>query len=100
MEIRRSERMQIISFFSARWGIVSVVAFIGVFAALLQKFGNPLNMGICVACMERDIAGAIGLHRAAVVQYMRPEIVGFVLGAMAAAYLFKKYRQKSVPQLS
>jgi len=47
-----------------------------VFAALLQKLGNPGNMGICVACFERDIAGAVGLHRAAVVQYMRPEIIG------------------------
>ena len=39
-------------------------------------------MGICVACFERDIAGAIGLHRAAVVQYIRPEIIGFVLGSL------------------
>ncbi|WP_281175483.1 hypothetical protein [Desulfobacter vibrioformis] len=37
-------------------------------------------MGICVACFERDIAGAIGLPRAGVVQYIRPEIIGFVLG--------------------
>jgi len=83
------------SFFSTRWGIVSVGAFIGVFAALLQKLGNPGNMGICVACMERDIAGAIGLHRAAVVQYMRPEIIGFVIGSLVAAYLFKEYRPRA-----
>ena len=37
-------------------------AFIGVFAALLQHWGNPGNMG--VACFERGIAGALGLHRA------------------------------------
>lgn len=55
------------------------------FAALLQKLGNPGNMGICVACFERDIAGAVGLHRAAVVQYMRPEIIGFVFGSLVAA---------------
>jgi hypothetical protein len=35
-----------------------------------------------VACFERDIAGSLGLHRAAVVQYIRPEIIGFVLGAL------------------
>jgi YedE family putative selenium metabolism protein len=82
-------------FFASRWGIISVGAFIGVFAPLLQKWGNPGNMGICVACFERDIAGALGLHRAAVVQYLRPEIIGFVLGALIAAYLFKEFRPRA-----
>ena len=81
--------------FANRWGIVGVGAFIGVLAALLQKLGNPGNMGICVACFERDIAGAVGLHRAAVVQYMRPEIIGFVLGSLIAAYIFKEFRPRS-----
>ncbi|MFZ5569669.1 MAG: YedE family putative selenium transporter [Thermodesulfobacteriota bacterium] len=82
-------------FFASRWGIVSVGAAIGILAALLQKWGNPGNMGICVACFERDIAGALGLHRAAVVQYIRPEIIGFVIGSLAAAYLFKEYRPRA-----
>jgi hypothetical protein len=81
--------------FSTRWGIIGVGAFIGVLAPLLQKWGNPGNMGICVACFERDIAGAIGFHRAAVVQYMRPEIIGFVLGALIAAYSFKEFRPRA-----
>ncbi|MCF6459961.1 YedE family putative selenium transporter [Clostridium sp. Cult3] len=54
---------------------------IGLIGALLLKFGNPGNMGICVACFYRDIAGALGLHRAEIVQYIRPEIIGFILGA-------------------
>ncbi|MFO7984784.1 MAG: YedE family putative selenium transporter [Desulfatiglandaceae bacterium] len=83
------------NFFATRSGIISVGAFIGVFAPLLQKWGNPGNMGICVACFERDIAGAVGLHRAAVVQYMRPEIIGFVLGSLIAAYLFKEFRSRA-----
>ena len=83
------------NWFATRWGIIGVGAFIGVTAALLQKMGNPGNMGICVACFERDIAGALGLHRAAVVQYIRPEIVGFVLGSLIAAYLFKEYRPRA-----
>jgi len=82
------------NFFATKWGIISVGGFIGVFAPLLQKWGNPGNMGICVACFERDIAGAIGLHRAAVVQYMRPEIIGFVLGSLIAAYIFKEFRPR------
>lgn len=83
------------NFLATRWGIISVGVFIGVFAAFLQKLGNPGNMGICVACFERDIAGALGLHRAGVVQYMRPEIIGFVLGSLIAAYLFKEFRSRS-----
>jgi YedE family putative selenium metabolism protein len=82
-------------FFATRWGIIGVGAFIGVFASLLQKWGNPGNMGICVACFERDIAGALGLHRAAVVQYIRPEIIGFVLGSVIAAYAFKEFRPRA-----
>ena len=57
-------------FFASRWGIILVGAAIGVVGVLLRKLGNPPNMGICVACFERDIAGALGLHRAAVVQYI------------------------------
>lgn len=82
------------SFFGTYWGITAVGVFIGIFATLLQKFGNPPNMGICVACFERDIAGALGLHRVAVVQYIRPEIIGFVLGSLIAAYAFKEFRPR------
>jgi YedE family putative selenium metabolism protein len=84
-----------VQFFATRWGIISVGVFIGVFAQLLQKLGNPANMGVCVACFERDIAGAMGLHRAAVVQYMRPEIIGFVIGSLIAAYAFKEFRSRA-----
>ncbi|MFO7727063.1 MAG: YedE family putative selenium transporter [Desulfonatronovibrio sp.] len=78
--------------FATLGGIIAVGAVIGVLAPLLQKMGNPPNMGICVACFERDIAGAIGLHRAAVVQYLRPEILGFVLGSLAAALMFREFK--------
>lgn len=80
--------------FSSQIGIILVGAVIGVLAALLQYAGNPPNMGICVACMERDIAGAIGLHRADVVQYLRPEIMFFVIGAFISALLFKEYKPR------
>lgn len=86
---------KIVKLFASCWGIISVGVFIGVFAQLLQKWGNPANMGICVACFERDISGALGLHRAAVVQYMRPEIIGFVVGSLIAAYVFKEFRSRA-----
>ena len=81
-------------FFASRGGIITAGVTIGIVAPLLQKLGNPPNMGICVACFERDIAGALGLHRAAVVQYMRPEIIGFVLGSLIAALLFREFRAR------
>jgi len=81
--------------FATRWGVIAVGAGIGILAALLQKWGNPGNMGICVACFERDIAGAVGIHRAAAVQYMRPEIIAFVLGSFGSAFLSKEFRPRS-----
>jgi YedE family putative selenium metabolism protein len=84
-----------LSFFASRWGIISAGAFIGVLAPILQKLGNPANMGICVACMERDIAGALGLHRVDIVQYLRPEIMGFVLGSLIAALLFREFKPRT-----
>lgn len=82
-------------FFISRKFIIFTGIFIGISATVLQKLGNPANMGICVACMERDIAGALGLHRAAVVQYIRPEIIGFVFGSLIAALIFKEFKARS-----
>lgn len=82
-------------FFASRRGIVVAGVIIGILAPVLQKWGNPGNMGVCVACFERDIAGALGLHRAGVVQYIRPEIIGFVLGATIAALAFKEFKARA-----
>ncbi|CAK7030571.1 MAG: hypothetical protein DESF_01282 [Desulfovibrio sp.] len=79
---------------STTTGIIVVGLIFGVLAVLLQQAGNPGNMGICVVCFNRDIAGAVGLHRADLVQYLRPEIMGMVLGAFAAAMLFGEYRPR------
>jgi hypothetical protein len=68
---------------------------VGVFAPILVKLGNPGNMGICVACFSRDIAGALGLHRAAAVQYIRPEIIGLVLGSVVAALITREFRPRT-----
>lgn len=67
-------------------------AVIGLSGAILVKLGNPGNMGFCIACFVRDIAGAIGLHRADNVQYIRPEILGLALGAFAAAVAAGEFR--------
>ena len=67
----------------------------GLAALLLTAAGNPANMGFCIACFIRDIAGGFGLHSADKVQYLRPEIVGLVLGAMAAALAGREFRARA-----
>lgn len=67
---------------------------IGAIASLLVFFGNPANMGFCIACFIRDTAGALGLHRAAPVQYIRPEIIGIVLGSFICALARKEFASK------
>ncbi|MDO4961077.1 MAG: YedE family putative selenium transporter [Eubacteriales bacterium] len=64
---------------------------IGIIASLLVLFGNPANMGFCIACFLRDTTGALGLHRAAAVQYIRPEIIGIVLGSFIVSLITKEY---------
>jgi len=72
-------------------GIIFTGAVVGIIAVLLVKLGNPGNMGFCIACFIRDIAGALGLHRAEVVQYVRPEIIGLVIGAFLMAIAGKEF---------
>lgn len=74
---------------------------IGAIASLLVLFGNPSNMGFCIACFLRDTSGALGLHQAAAVQYIRPEIIGIVLGSFLIALAKKEYspRGGSAPMI-
>ena len=65
---------------------------VGVICSRLVVLGNPANMGFCIACFLRDIAGGVGLHRAGVVQYIRPEIIGLVLGAMVMALAGREFQ--------
>ena len=67
---------------------------IGVVAVVLVLLGNPANMGFCIACFLRDMAGSLGLHSAAAVQYMRPEIIGLVLGSMILALVRHEWAPK------
>ena len=68
---------------------------VGAAAVLLTAFGNPANMGFCIACFLRDIAGALNFQRAGfdaevgtgIVQYIRPEIIGLVLGSTIIAMI-------------
>ena len=83
------------SWIRENWLILATGVVVGVAALILTAAGNPKNMGFCIACFERDIAGALGLHSAAKVQYMRPEIVGIVLGALLSALAAREFRAKA-----
>lgn len=67
---------------------------VGIAAVLLTIFGNPGNMGFCIACFIRDISGAVKLHNAGVVQYVRPEIIGLVLGAFIISLVKGEFRPR------
>ena len=67
---------------------------IGIIASLLTLLGNPKNMGFCIACFIRDTVGALGLHKAAAVQYIRPEIIGIILGSFICSLIFKEFNPK------
>ena len=71
-----------------------VGALTGVISLALVYHGNPGNMGFCIACFLRDTAGAVGLHRAAPVQYVRPEVLGLILGAFIFSVVRKEFAPK------
>ena len=69
--------------------------FIGAISVLLVVLGNPKNMGFCIACFIRDIAGSMHLHTAPIVEYMRPEIIGIILGSFAISVITGDFRPRS-----
>ena len=77
------------------WIVVIAGAVVGLAAVVLTHLGNPANMGFCIACFLRDITGAVGMHSAAKVQYVRPEIIGLVLGAFIMSVATKEFRAKA-----
>jgi len=77
------------------WLVIVTGIAVGAAAVLLTALGNPANMGFCIACFLRDIAGATKLHSAAVVQYFRPEIVGLVLGSTIMALATGEFKARA-----
>jgi len=83
--------------------IIGAGVIIGIIAVALVYFGNPANMGFCIACFLRDTSGALGFHSAAAVQYIRPEIVGLVLGSCILALATKALSSSpnsSIPRIA
>lgn len=76
-------------------GVIIAGAAVGLAVLILTALGNPTNMGFCIACFLRDISGAVGLHSAAKVQYVRPEIIGLVLGAFIMSVASKEFKARA-----
>lgn len=74
---------------TTRYFIISG-AVLGIVAAFLAYAGNPANMGICAACFLRDTSGALGFHSVQTLQYLRPELIGLVLGGFLASLFWTK----------
>jgi YedE family putative selenium metabolism protein len=69
-------------------------ALLGLGGVLLAVVGNPVNSGICVSCFMENIAGALQLHDDLRMSYIRPELIGFVLGAFLMAMQSGRFQVK------
>lgn len=76
------------------WIVGGAGLFIGAVASWLISQGNPGNMGLCIACFLRDIAGFFvgGTTGQAATAYIRPEIIGIIFGALIAALLTGEFK--------
>jgi hypothetical protein len=86
--------MNLKSFWAPKQSMILAGLLFGALGALAVNWGNPANMGICAACFLRDIAGALHLHQNHAAQYLRPEVIGFVLGAFATALAGGAWRSR------
>ena len=75
--------------------IIVTGAIVGLAGVMLSFWGNPANSGICVSCFMENIAGSLGLHDNMRMQYIRPEIIGFVLGSFLISMIRKDFRATS-----
>ena len=76
------------------WMVLAAGSGLGVLGVLLAAWGNPQNSGICVSCFIENSAGALGLHGNQRMQYLRPELIGFVIGSAFCALLFREFRSR------
>ena len=82
------------NFFKRNWLVMLCGLLVGTAAVVLTACGNPKNMGFCIACFLRDIAGSMGLHGAGKVMNFRPEIIGLIAGACIMAFASKEFKPK------
>lgn len=67
-------------------------ALLGLGGVFLVYFGNPTNSGLCVSCFLENVAGSLQLHDDIRMSYIRPELLGFVLGSFFIALQSRRFR--------
>ena len=87
-------RMRVVG--KSAWVLGGAGLVIGSVAAWLVGQGNPGNMGLCIACFLRDTVGFFGGAAANMggVAYIRPEIIGLMVGATASAMVFREFKSR------
>lgn len=73
------------------WMVAITGFLLGLLGVMLAVWGNPENSGICVSCFIENSAGALGFHDNPRMQYLRPELLGFVLGSMLCAIATREF---------
>ena len=76
------------------WLAIGAGACLGLAGVLLVLWGNPENSGICISCFIENTTGALGFHDNERLRYLRPELLGFVLGASLSAGLGRELRSR------
>jgi YedE family putative selenium metabolism protein len=73
---------------------VSIIAgaLLGFGGVFLVYFGNPANSGLCISCFLENLAGSLQLHNNLRMSYIRPELIGFVLGSFFIALQSRRFR--------
>jgi len=76
------------------WIVIAASSLLGLVGAGLAVLGNPEHSGICISCFLENSAGALGLHGNERMPYLRPELIGFVLGAVTSAMAGREFRSR------
>jgi hypothetical protein len=67
-------------------------ALLGLGGVILVFFGNPVNSGLCISCFLENLAGSMQLHNDIRMSYIRPELIGFTLGAFFMALQSRRFK--------
>ncbi|WP_417909067.1 YedE family putative selenium transporter [Candidatus Electronema sp. PJ] len=65
---------------------------LGAGAVILSLLGNPVNSGICISCFLENLAGSLQMHNVSRMSYIRPELIGFLLGSFLMAKKMRRFR--------
>jgi hypothetical protein len=67
-------------------------ALLGFGGVFLVYMGNQTNSGFCISCFLENLAGSLQLHDNIRMSYIRPELIGFVLGAFFMALQSRRFK--------